>query len=156
MKKLRFPALPHKRESIKNVNELFDEQATQGQHAADRLAAVVGSWKFIIGQSIILVIWMVLNITAWFGRWDPYPFILMNLFLSMQAAFTAPIIMMSQNRQAAKDRLESHHDYLVNLKAEGEVRVILEHLAAQNEALIQIHQLLDENYGAEADTREEA
>jgi uncharacterized membrane protein len=94
------------------------------RRVSDRVAAIVGSWKFIIGQSIILVLWMVLNIMAWFSCWDPYPFILMNLFLSMQAAFTAPIIMMSQNRQASKDRLDSHNDYLVNRKAESEVRVI--------------------------------
>jgi uncharacterized membrane protein len=102
----------------------------------------MGSWKFIIIQSIILACWLILNITAWVYHWDPYPFILMNLVLSMQAAYAAPIIMMSQNRQATKDRLEVHNDFLVNQKAEEEIRAILEHLAAQDQALTHIHQIL--------------
>jgi len=75
-----------------------------GQRVADRFAAVMGSWPFIIGQSIILVAWVVLNIAAWVQHWDPYPFILLNLMLSFQAAYAAPIIMMSQNRQEERDR----------------------------------------------------
>jgi uncharacterized membrane protein len=79
------------------------------------------------------------QITGWINHWDPYPFILMNLILSTQAAYAAPIIMMSQNRQAAKDRLEAHNDYLINLKAEEEIKAILDHLLAQGQALSQIH-----------------
>jgi uncharacterized membrane protein len=86
--------------------------------------------------------WVILNITAWVNHWDPYPFILMNLVLSLQAAYTAPVIMMSQNRQAARDRLETHNDYLINQKAEEEIRAILSHLAAQDQALGVIHQML--------------
>ncbi len=89
-------------------------------------------------QSIILTLWIVFNILAFINHWDPYPFILLNLFLSLQAAYTAPIIMMSQNRQAERDRLEAHNDYNVNLKAEEEVRLILEHLENQNIALEEI------------------
>jgi uncharacterized membrane protein len=85
----------------------------------------------------------VLNVVAWTRHWDPYPFILMNLFLSLQAAYTAPIIMMSQNRLAARDRIEAHQDFLVNQKAEEEVRAILTHLAAQDHALAIIHETLD-------------
>jgi uncharacterized membrane protein len=86
--------------------------------------------------------WAILNVTAWVKHWDPYPFILMNLFLSLQAAYTAPIIMMSQNRQAERDRLEAHNDYRINLKTEKEVRAILDHLAAQDRALASIFQKL--------------
>ncbi len=75
---------------------------------------------------------------AWSYHWDPYPFILMNLLLSLQAAYTAPMIMMSQNRKADRDRLEAHNDYLINLKAEEEIRAILDHLVAQDQALMQI------------------
>lgn len=100
------------------------------------------SSKFIIIQSVILTGWVILNITAWVNHWDPYPFILMNLVLSLQAAYTAPVIMMSQNRQAARDRLETHNDYLINQKAEEEIRAILSHLAAQDQALGVIHQML--------------
>ena len=83
--------------------------------------------------------WAVLNVVAWISHWDPYPFILMNLVLSMQAAYAAPVIMMSQNRQADRDRVEAHNDFMVNKKAEEEIRVILEHNAAQNDALATIY-----------------
>jgi len=99
------------------------------------VAKIVGSWPFILIQSGILILWVVVNSMAVIAHWDPYPFILMNLVLSLQAAFTAPIIMMSQNRQADRDRIEAHNDYQINIKAEEEVRIILLHLDAQNEAL---------------------
>jgi uncharacterized membrane protein len=143
VKKLKFPSpFRHDHPAVTNVNDLFAERITVGQRASDWIARIVGSWKFIIVQSVILTFWVILNLTAWVFHWDPYPFILMNLFLSMQAAYTAPIIMMSQNRQAARDRLESHNDYLVNLKAEEEVRTILEHLEAQDNALKLIYHSL--------------
>ncbi len=145
LKKLPFPEpFKHEHPPVVNVNEVFAEQLTLGQQAADRVARVMGSWKFIIIQSILLTIWVILNITAWVRQWDPYPFILMNLVLSLQAAYTAPMIMMSQNRQAARDRLEAHNDYLINQKAEEEIRAILDHLAAQDQALGVIHQMLFE------------
>jgi len=144
MKRLTFPTHHQEHQPVQNVNELAEAQASRGDRAADLVAKVVGSWNFIVGQSILLIIWIILNITAWIQHWDPYPFILMNLFLSMQAAFTAPIIMMSQNRQAARDRLEAHNDFRINKQAEEEVRAILLHLEAQNEALGQIHQILAE------------
>jgi uncharacterized membrane protein len=153
MKRLIFPKLKLQEHStVKNVNEILEEQSSLGQRASDWIAATVGSWQFIIAQSILLVVWVILNITAWVNHWDPYPFILMNLFLSMEAAFTAPIIMMSQNRQASRDRLESHYDFLVNQKAEEEIRAILEHLDAQNNALSEIHRLLNQLQQTESDT----
>ncbi len=105
----------------RNVASEFEKQMTLGQRVADRFAEVMGSWKFIITQSCILAIWVVLNITAYIKHWDPYPFILLNLMLSFQAAYAAPIIMMSQNRQAEKDRLQTKNDYEVDLKAELEI-----------------------------------
>ena len=142
MKRPTFPSFTHTSQPVQNLNELDKAQASTGDRAADLVAQIVGSWGFIIGQSVLLVIWIILNITAWIQHWDPYPFILMNLFLSMQAAFTAPIIMMSQNRQADRDRLEAHNDFLINKEAEEEIRAILVHLEAQNEALAEIHRLL--------------
>ncbi|MBI1880986.1 MAG: DUF1003 domain-containing protein [Chloroflexi bacterium] len=139
LKNLHFPEpFKHVHPPVTNVNEVFEEQLTLGQQAA----SVVGSWKFIIIQSTILTGWVILNVTAWVSHWDPYPFILMNLVLSLQAAYTAPVIMMSQNRQTARDRLEAHNDYLINQKAEEEIRAILDHLAAQDQALGIIHQML--------------
>ncbi|MBZ0295400.1 MAG: DUF1003 domain-containing protein [Anaerolineae bacterium] len=145
MKQVSFPKpFTHNHGPVQDVNEVFREQMTVGQRAADWIARFVGSWQFIIGQSIILVIWIVLNSVAWVFKWDPYPFILMNLVLSTQAAFTAPIIMMSQGRQAARDRLESHNDYLINVKSEQEIRAILDHLVAQDEALKVIYEMVHE------------
>jgi uncharacterized membrane protein len=95
-----------------------------GDRLADLVAATVGSWRFIIIQSMLLVLWILLNVTAYVQHWDPYPFILLNLMLSFQAAYTAPIIMMSQNRQATIDRQEAKHDYEVNLKAELEIELL--------------------------------
>ena len=134
----------HEHAQIKNVNEILDERRTTGQRAADKIASVMGSWKFLIIQSIILVLWIALNIAAYVNHWDPYPFILLNLFLSLQAAYTAPVIMMSQNRQAERDRLEAHNDFNVNVKAEEEVRLIIEHLESQNKALQEIDKQLNE------------
>jgi len=141
--KLRFPEpFQHRHPPVQNINQIFEEKLTLGQRTADWVAATMGSWAFIITQSAILTLWLALNATAWIQHWDPYPFILMNLVLSMQAAYAAPIIMMSQNRQIARDRLEAHHDFLINQKAEEEIRAILDHLAAQDQALAQIHQVL--------------
>ena len=95
-----------------------------GARVSDGVARVVGSWRFIIIQSVLLVIWMTLNVTAWIQEWDPYPFILLNLALSFQAAYTAPIIMMSQNRQSEIDRRAAQHDYDINLKAELEIELL--------------------------------
>jgi uncharacterized membrane protein len=97
---------------------------TWGESIADSVAAIMGSWSFIIIQSVILAIWIVLNITAYVEQWDPYPFILLNLALSFQAAYAAPIIMMSQNRQAAIDRVAASHDYDINAKAELEIELL--------------------------------
>jgi len=105
----------------RNVAHEFEEQMTFGQRVADRVAAIIGSWRFIIIQSTMLAVWIALNITAYIYRWDPYPFILLNLALSFQAAYAAPIIMMSQNRQSEKDHLQAKNDYEVNLKAELEI-----------------------------------
>ena len=95
-----------------------------GPRIADAVAAMVGSWPFIIVQSVMLLFWMLLNVTAWMEHWDPYPFILLNLALSFQAAYAAPFIMMSQNRQAMIDRQAAEHDYDINIKAELEIELL--------------------------------
>ena len=97
---------------------------TLGEYFADRIAAIVGSWRFILVQSALLALWLVLNVVAWVTHWDPYPFILLNLVLSFQAAFTAPILMMAQNRQSAIDRHKAQLDYDVNLRAELDISAL--------------------------------
>jgi len=113
-------------------------ELTVGQIVADWVAARMGSWPFIIIQSIILTLWIVLNVTAVVMRWDPYPFILLNLALSFQAAYAAPFIMMSQNRQQDIDRREAENDYHVNIKAELEIEALHQKIDALRENEIQL------------------
>ena len=99
-------------------------QLTPGQKIADAVAATMGSWRFIIIQSGILLVWIALNVTAYVRHWDPYPFILLNLALSFQAAYAAPFIMMAQNRQQDIDRKEALNDHQINIKAELEIELL--------------------------------
>ncbi|HLW68993.1 MAG TPA: DUF1003 domain-containing protein [Candidatus Binataceae bacterium] len=138
----------HQHAPVINVNQALGDVLTPGQRIADGLALVIGSWKFIIAQSLMLAAWIAANVIAWVHHWDPYPFILLNLTLSFQAAYAAPIIMMSQNRQAAKDRLMAEQDYLVNAKAEEEVKAIMHHLEQQDEAMIDILRRMEEQHRA--------
>jgi len=143
----------HTNHIVKNVNNEFDERLTMGQRVADRVASVLGSWPFIISQSIILAIWVAINVylvtmamvhPGYLKAWDPYPFILLNLVLSLQAAYAAPVVMMSQNRQSDRDRLSAQLDYEVNFKAEQEIEVIMQHLAHQDELMGEIMTRLEE------------
>lgn len=121
----RLDALLHRHgRAPRNVNDVEAERMTLGQRVADAVTGAMGSWRFIIIQSGLLLVWLILNVAAFVGRWDPYPFILLNLALSFQAAYAAPIIMMSQNRQAAKDRLVAEEDYDVNLRAQLEIAAV--------------------------------
>ncbi len=134
----------------RDAAELADQQAGFGDRLADRVAAIGGSWSFIIGFSIVLFGWMLLNsdvLTHWGLAFDPYPYIFLNLMLSTLAAIQAPVIMMSQNRQAAKDRLAANLDFEINLRAEIEILRLhhkidtllitrLDELAAQQKAII--------------------
>jgi len=131
----------------RNVNEVMEQRSTLGQRVADRVAAFGGSWTFIFLFGGILITWMVANtlVLAYIGRgengaqWDPYPYILLNLVLSSLAALQAPVIMMSQNRAAEKDRLAAEQDFKVNLKSE----LMLEELVRkQRERDVQIDQLM--------------
>ena len=119
--RIRYPKTQGPPKAPINLRHAGDGR-TFGERIADDVAARVGSWPFIITQSVLLAIWIVVNAFAirdWFGGkpFDPYPFILLNLMLSFQAAYTGPVVMMSQNRQTAKDRDEAEHDYEVNRQA---------------------------------------
>src|SRR5438132_14003643 len=100
----------HDHPPVRDVNREHEERMTAGQRVADAVANNMGSWRFIIIQSCLIAVWVALNIIGFVEHWDPYPFILLNLGMSLQAAYAAPVIMMSQNRQAAKDRLMAEHD----------------------------------------------
>src|SRR5579864_3668270 len=110
--------------AARNPNEVIEEQATFGEHLADSVAQFGGSWAFIITFGVVLVTYTSINVSLGRQAWDPYPFILLNLFLSMLAAIQAPVIMMSQNRQDTKDRLRSELDFDVNVRAESEIKAL--------------------------------
>jgi len=133
----------------KNINVEFEGQLTLGQRMADRIAEFGGSWRFISIFAAVLLVWIAINsIVLILKPFDPYPFILLNLVLSCLAAIQAPIIMMSQNRQESKDRLSAQHDYLVNLKAELEIRHLhekMDHLLMhQWQRLLEIQEIQTE------------
>ena len=144
-----------RRTVARNVRDDASASRTLGERVADRVAAVGGSWRFIIAFVVFLVAWMALN-SAMGRAFDPYPFILLNLVLSCLAALQAPVIMMSQNRQAARDRAAAEHDYAVNLKAELEIMALHDKLdqlrveqlekilAAQSEQIALLQRLLAE------------
>lgn len=114
-----------------------------GARVADRVTSLVGSWQFIIIQSIILVAWIVMNCITWVAHWDPYPFILCNLALSFQAAFATPVILMSENRQAAKDRDTSERDLATDQKAERQIEMLLAHLDQQDHLMLDMLERID-------------
>jgi CRP/FNR family cyclic AMP-dependent transcriptional regulator len=126
----------------RNPNEVIEEQATVGENVADGVARFGGSWKFIIAFGMFLVSYTLLSIVEGQRSWDPYPFILLNLFLSMLAAIQAPVIMMSQNRQDKKDRLRSELDFEVNRRAESEIQTLSRKLNLLDEKMDDMGDLL--------------
>lgn len=120
------------------------ETYTFGQRIADNVARGMGSWTFIIWQSIFVVIWMALNVIGLIKHWDVYPFILLNLIFSTQAAYAAPIIMMAQNRQGERDRIQAQEDYDTNVEAKKEIEALQIQLTAiETEKLDKIIRLLE-------------
>jgi len=121
--------------SIRNPNVVIEQQATFGDRIADVVAQFGGSWRFIISFGVILVVYTAANVLLGAGAWDPYPFILLNLFLSMLAAIQAPVIMMSQNRQDTKDRTRGELDFEVNRRAEFEIRGLSQKLLEMSDKI---------------------
>ncbi len=121
------------------------ENLTPGQRIADSVATGMGSWKFIIWQTVFVIIWMSLNIIGYIRHWDAYPFILLNLIFSTQAAYAAPIIMMAQNRQSERDRLQALADFDTNLEAKKEIEALqLQLNKIETEKLDEIMKMLKE------------
>jgi CRP/FNR family transcriptional regulator, cyclic AMP receptor protein len=126
----------------RNSNDVIEEEMSLGDRIADAVAKFGGSWIFIILVGIVLLIYTTVNTTLRSKAWDPYPFILLNLFLSMLAAIQAPVIMMSQNRQDTKDRVRGELDYDVNLRAESEIQALSNKLNLLNEKIGDVDDLL--------------
>lgn len=115
---------------IKTWHEKHNASLSFGQRLADSVANGMGSWRFIIFQSLIVVVWMICNVIAFIQHWDPYPFILLNLLFSTQAAYAAPIIMMAQNRQNERDRAHAEEDFQCNIEAKKEIEQLEIHLSS--------------------------
>lgn len=130
-----------------------EAELTLGQRIADGTARTLGSWPFIIGQTLVVGAWVVLNLVAWVRHWDPYPFILLNLMFSVQAAYAGPVIMMSQNRQAERDRYQADDDYRTNVKAEREIEDMQNDLDRLEQILGRIEEKIDRMGGAVDDGR---
>jgi uncharacterized membrane protein len=130
---------------IKTWHDKHRESLSFGQRLADSVASGMGSWRFIIIQSIFVVIWMGLNVVGIIYEWDVYPFILLNLVFSTQAAYAAPIIMMAQNRQNERDRVHAQEDYQTNLDSKSEIEVVQKQLnKIEVDKLDKILQILEE------------
>jgi uncharacterized membrane protein len=129
--------------SIKPARSIEPRISSRGDRIADVVTEVVGSWRFIIIQSCLLTLWIALNVVAIIGRWDPYPFILLNLALSFQAAYATPFILMSQNRQSEIDRDRAQQDLDCDLKAELEIELLHEKIDALKDCEIaELHRLV--------------
>ena len=127
----------------KNWHEKELDTRTFGDKMSDWVAATLGSWKYITIQTVIVIAWIIINLAAYKFRWDPYPFILLNLLFSTQASYAAPIIMMSQNRQADRDRAQATADYETNVRAKEEIEELQERLARiEDEKLDEILRIL--------------
>ena len=136
--------------AARNPNEVIEEQATHGERVADEVARFGGSWAFIIAFGVVLSIYSAINVALGKSAWDPYPFILLNLFLSMLAAIQAPVIMMSQNRQDKKDRLRGELDYEVNRRAESEIQGLSRKLHLLEEKVDDVGDLLRRRPGQDS------
>ncbi|HTR02962.1 MAG TPA: DUF1003 domain-containing protein [Thermoanaerobaculia bacterium] len=128
--------------AARNPNEVIEERETNGEHVADVVASFGGSWTFITTFGVVLVVYTILNVLLGTRSWDPYPFILLNLILSMLAAIQAPIIMMSQNRQDKKDRVRSEMDFEVNRRSEAEIQRLAEKLHLIGDKIDDVEDLL--------------
>ncbi|CAN5186843.1 DUF1003 domain-containing protein [soil metagenome] len=128
----------------KNWHEEHKANLGFGQRLADHVAKGMGSWRFIIIQSLIVILWMALNVVAFVQHWDPYPYILLNLLFSTQAAYAAPIIMMAQNRQGERDRAQADSDYRTNVEAKKEIEQLIAKLnSIEIDKLDKIIEMLD-------------
>jgi uncharacterized membrane protein len=112
----------------KTWHETHNHSSSFGQKLSDSVANGMGSWRFIIIQTVIVILWMGLNAIAYIDHWDPYPYILLNLLFSTQAAYAAPIIMMAQNRQSQRDRAQANSDYKTNIAAKKEIEELMTRL----------------------------
>ena len=128
----------HDHAPVRDLNREFDRRLGTAQRAALDLGRLVGSWSFVVLQAVLTVFWLVLNAIAVTRHWDPYPFLLLNLVLSLEGALWACLVLMALNRADDRDRLRAQQDYEVDVKAEEEMRALMSHLESQDEVLLQV------------------
>jgi uncharacterized membrane protein len=129
---------------MRNINKEYTEQATLGERLADRLAEVMGSWNFLMAFGVVIVVYIILNCALWsIPVFDRYPFVFLNLLMALMAAIQAPIILMSQNRQARRDKIRNDIDFEITVRSEQEIQDIQRHLHRMEEELKAIRELLD-------------
>ena len=133
----------HDHPPVRDLNGESDRRIRLGDRIADDLGRFVGSWTFVLLQVAIAGSWLALNVAAQLGHWDPYPFLLLNLVVTLESAIWASLLLMAVNRASARDRLRAQHDYEDQVKSEEETRMLMSHLEAQDEVLLQVLQRLD-------------
>lgn len=120
------------------VSQRLQTERTRGERLADAAAAQIGSWRFLIIQTTAVFAWVILNVLAFIGHWDPYPFILLNLLFSVQAAYTGPVLLLSQNRQAERDRAMAEHDFATNTRAEKLIEGVMSEVLRNSRTTVAI------------------
>jgi uncharacterized membrane protein len=133
----------HDHAPVRDLNRETDRRQTRSQRTAADLSRLVGSWTFVALQSVLTVCWLVLNVFAATQHWDPYPFLLLNLVVSLECALWTVLVLMALNGAGDRDRLRAQQEYEIAVKAEEEMRAVMEHLEAQDEVLLQILQRLE-------------
>jgi len=133
----------HDHPPVRNLNGESDRRQRTAQQVADDLGRFVGSWTFVLVQVGLTATWLVVNVLAQLGHWDPYPFLLLNLVVTFENALWASLILMAVNRAASRDRLRAQHDYEDQVRGEEETRMLMGHLEAQDEVLLQVLHRLD-------------
>ena len=133
----------HDHPPVRDLNREIDKKTSYANRVADDFARIVGSWTFVITQVVIMLVWLALNVIGLLKHWDPYPFQLLNLVLVLEAVLWASLVLMSLNRLAQRERLRAQHDYELAVKAEEEIKALMNHLMHQDEILLQIVNRLD-------------
>jgi uncharacterized membrane protein len=133
----------HEHPPVRDLNREADRRTTGAQRVGEDFSRVVGSWTFVVLQLALLIGWLALNVVAFAQHWDPYPFQVLNLVMSLEAALWVSVVLMSLNRLAERERLRAQHEYELAVKAEEEMRMVMHHLEVQDDVLLQILHRLD-------------
>ncbi|MGH7777403.1 MAG: DUF1003 domain-containing protein [Candidatus Dormibacterales bacterium] len=133
----------HDHPPVRDLNDEMDRRQTRGQRVAEDLAAALGSWWFVLGQSLVVLVWVVLNAVSLTRHWDVYPFLFLNLVAGLEIAYAAALVLMMLNRRAFRERLRAEHEYEMSVKLEEELKSIMSHLENQDDVMVQALERLE-------------